>query len=244
MSFGKSSSTSTPTLTQEQKDAIKAQTDFLTGTIVPTYTEAVGGAKDVYQQNAGGYLNAAQNLAGTSRQAQDVLGSTGESALRTGITGLQSLFDPDYEMNQIRAALSPAQSQYEQNVANQRAQFGSTGNLGSAREALASRQLAGSAMSAQQAAAADIQSKIANQRAAAATTLAGLGQGGIGQAMGAAGTVLGAAEAPSNLYNKYASVIFGTPSAAYTPNFAGTQGGTTTGYNMGAKFQMPSFFGG
>lgn len=244
MSFGKSSSTSTPTLTQEQKDAIKAQTDFLTGTIVPTYTEAVGGAKDVYQENAGGYLNAAQNLAGTARQAQDVLGSTGESALRTGITGLESLFDPDYEMNQIRAALSPAQAQYQQNIANQKAQFGGTGNLGSAREALAERQLAGSTMSAQQAAAADIQSKIANQRAAAATTLANLGQGGIGQAMGAAGTTLTAAEAPSTLYNKYASVIFGTPSASYTPNFAGTQGSNTTGYNMGAKFQMPSFFGG
>ena len=36
MSFGKSSSTTTPTLTQEQKDAIKAQTDFFTGTIAPT----------------------------------------------------------------------------------------------------------------------------------------------------------------------------------------------------------------
>jgi len=243
MSFGKSSSTSTPTLTQEQKDAIAAQTQFLTGTIVPTYTEAVGGAKDVYNQNAGGYLNAAQNLAGTSRQAQEVLGSTGESALRTGITGLESLFDPNYEANQIRAALSPAQAQYAQNVAGQGAMFGGAGQLGSARQALAGQQLAATTMAQQQAAAANVQNQIASQRANAALSLANLGQGGLGQAQQAAGTVLGAAEAPSNLYNKYASVIFGTPQAAYTPNFAGTQGNTTTGYNAGVKFNPISFPG-
>lgn len=244
MSFGKSSSTTTPTLTQEQKDAISAQTNFLTGTIVPSYTEAVGGAKEVYQGNAGGYLNAAQNLAGTSRQAQDVLGSTGESALRTGITGLQSLFDPDYEMNQIRAALSPAQAQYAQNIAGQQAQFGGAGQLGSSRQALAGQQLAGSTMAAQQGAAANVQNQIAGQRANAALSLANLGQGGLGQAQQAAGTVLSAAGAPSDLYNKYASVIFGTPSQAYTPNFAGTQGSNTTGYSAKAEFKMPSFFGG
>lgn len=235
--FGsKGSQTITQNLTQEQKDAIAAQTKFLTGTIVPTYTEAVGGAKDVYQQNAGGYLNAAQNLAGTARQAQEALGSTGESALRTGITGLESLFDPNYEMNQIRAALTPAQAQYAQNLAGQGAQFGGAGQLGSARQALAGQQLAGTTMAAQQAAAANVQKDIAAQRAQAALSLANLGQGGLGQALGAAGTTLTAAEAPSNLYNKYASVIFGTPSAAYTPNFAGTQGSNATQTGGGITF--------
>ena len=33
---------------------------------------------------------------------------------------------------------------------------------------------------------------------------------------------------PQQLYNQYASVIFGTPSASYNPNFAGTQGTTTS----------------
>ena len=70
MSFGKSSSTTTPTLTEEQKAQIKAQTDFFTGTIAPTYTGAVTGATDVYNQNIGGVTNAAQNLAGTAQQAQ------------------------------------------------------------------------------------------------------------------------------------------------------------------------------
>ena len=40
---------------------------------------------------------------------------------------------------------------------------------------------------------------------------------------------------PQQLYNQYASVIFGTPSAAYNPNFAGTQGQTSSGINAGIK---------
>ena len=95
MSFGKSSGSSAPVLTQEQKDAIKAQTEMLTGTIIPQYKGAVGGAADIYNKSAGGVLNATQNLAGTASQAQQTLGETGESALRTGISGLESLFNPD-----------------------------------------------------------------------------------------------------------------------------------------------------
>jgi hypothetical protein len=43
---------------------------------------------------------------------------------------------------------------------------------------------------------------------------------------------------PQQLYNQYASVIFGTPAASYNPDFRGTQGTTTntTGYNAGVKF--------
>ena len=233
MSFGKSSSTSTPELSQEQKDQIAAQTGFFTETIAPTYKSAVEGATDLYNASAPGQLYAAQNVGGVARQAQETLGQTGESALRTGITGLQNLFSPDYEANQIAAAMSPAQAQYMQNVQNQNAQFGATGNLGSAREALASRQLAGSNQMNQAMIAAQIQKDIAAQRMGVGSTLAQLGQGGIGQALGAAGTQLAAASAPQDLYNKYASVIFGTPSASYNPNFAGTQGVTTTGNKFG-----------
>jgi hypothetical protein len=48
-----------------------------------------------------------------------------------------------------------------------------------------------------------------------------------------------AAMTPTDLYNKYASVIFGTPAASYTPDFRGTQGSTTTGdkYNVGIDFK-------
>jgi hypothetical protein len=238
MSFGKSSSTTTPTLSDEQKAQIKAQTDFFTGTIAPTYTGAVKGATDVYNQNVGGVINAGQNLAGVAGQAQQTLGETGESALRTGISGLQSLFSPDYERNQISAAMAPAQAQYQQNLAAQQAQFGGSGNLGSARQALAGQQLAGQNQALQAKTAADLQSQIASQRMGVGQTLAGLGQGGIGQALGAAGQQVTAAMTPQQLYNQYASVIFGTPSASYNPDFRGTQATNTTGTNIGANFGM------
>lgn len=233
MSFGKSSSTTTPTLTQEQKDQIAAQTGFLTGTIIPTYQGAVQGATDIYGQAAPGLQNAAQNLAGTASQAQQTLGSTGESALRTGVTGLESLFSPDYEANQIATALQPAQAQYMQNVANQQMNFGGAGELGSARQALADRQLAGSTMATQANTAAQVASNIAGQRAAAANSLASLGQAGLGGAQTAAQNVITAAKTPQDLYNQYASVIFGTPASSYNANFAGTQGQTKTGSSMG-----------
>jgi len=239
MSFGKSSSTTTPTLTDEQKAQIKAQTDFFTGTIAPTYQEAVKGATDIYNLNAGGVLNAAQNLGGTASQAQQTLGSTGESALRTGISGLESLFSPDYEANQIKAALAPAQAQYQQNLAGQQAQFGGAGNLGSARQALAGQQLAGQTQAQQAQTAAQVQRDIAAQRMGVGTTLAGLGQGGIGQALGAAGQQVSAAMTPQQLYNQYASVIFGTPSASYNPDFRGTQATSTTGSKFGAELKFP-----
>jgi hypothetical protein len=242
MSFGKSSSTTTPTLTDEQKAQIKAQTDFFTGTIAPTYETAVKGATDVYNQNTGGVLNAAQNLGGTARQAQSSLGETGESALRTGISGLESLFNPDYEANQIKSALAPAQAQYQQNLAGQQAQFGGTGNLGSARQALAGRQLAGSNQAMMAKTAADVQANTAAQRLQAGSQLAQLGQGGIGQALGAAGQGVSAAMTPQQLYNQYASVIFGTPSASYNPDFRGTQGTTTSGSKFG--IDTAGLFGG
>jgi hypothetical protein len=235
MSMGKSSSYTTPELTPEQKAQISAQTQFFTNTIAPTYQEAVQKAGTVYNQNVGGVTNAAQQLAGTAAQTGQTLGETGESALRTGITGLESLFNPDYERTQIQAALAPAQAQYAQNIAQQKAQFGGTGNLGSAREALAGQQLAGTTQAAQAQTAAQIQAQIAAQRAQAAQTLAGLGQGGLTQGLAAQGQGVTAAMTPQQLYNQYASVIFGTPSTSYNANFAGTQGQSTTGTNIGFK---------
>jgi hypothetical protein len=224
-------------MTPEQRAQIQAQTEFFTGTIAPTYQGAVQGATSLYNQGAPGVTQAAQNLAGTASQAQQSLGETGESALRTGITGLQSLFSPDYEQQQIQAALAPAQSQYQQNLAAQQAQFGGAGNLGSARSALAQGQLASQAQAAQQQAAAGVLKDIAAQRAGVGTTLSQLGQGGIGQAIGAASQGVTAAMTPQQLYNQYASVIFGTPAASYNPNFAGTQGQTTSSntFNYGVK---------
>lgn len=232
MSMGKSTSYTTPQLTPEQKAQIAAQTEFFTGTIAPTYTGAVRGATDLYNVNAPGVTNAAQNLATVAGQTQQALGETGESALRTGITGLQSLFDPNYEANQIAAALAPAQGQYLQNLEMQDRSLNATGNLGSARSALARGQLAAATQGTMAQTAAQVQRDIAAQRAGVAANLAQLGQGGIGQALGAAGQQVTAAMTPQDFYNKYASVIFGTPAASYTPDFRGTQGSSTTGTEM------------
>ena len=236
---GSSTTVQTPSLTQEQKDAIKAQTGMLTDIIIPSYKNAVGGAADVYNKTQPGLMNAAQNLATEANANQQILGNTGESALRTGITGLESLFNPQYEQTQIASALAPAQAQYMQNIANQQAQFGGAGQLGSPRQALAGQQLAGMNAANQANIAAQVESNIAGQRAAVANQLANLGQSGLGQATGMANQQVTAAMTPQQLYNQYASVIFGTPSASYNPNFAGTQGQTTSqsgsNWNLGFK---------
>lgn len=237
--FGKSGGTTvqTPEMSPEQRQQIAAQTGFFTGTIAPTYQQAVKGATDIYNLGAPGATYAAQNLASTAGQAQNVLGSTGESALRTGIYGLESLFGNDYLSQQMNAALAPAQAQYQQNLAGLQAGFGGAGQIGSARQALANTQLAGTAQQQQQMAAAQVLKDVAQQRAAAATNLAQFGQGGLGQAISAAQQGVQAAMTPQQLYNQYASVIFGTPAASYSPDFRGTQGLTTTrtGYDFGIR---------
>lgn len=227
----------TPEMTPEQRQQIAAQTGFFTGTIAPAYQQAVRGATDIYNAAAPGVTYAAQNLAGTAGQAQQTLGSTGESALRTGVYGLESLFGPEYEAQQLQAALAPAQAQYQQNLAQLQAGFGGAGQIGSARQALANTQLAGTAQQQQQQAAAEVSKNIAAQRLQAATGLAGIGQTGIGQALGAAQMGITAAKTPQDFYNQYSSVIFGTPAASYSPDFRGTQGLTTTSqkYDFGIR---------
>ena len=236
MSFGKGGSTTytTPQLTDEQRQQIQAQNELFTSTIAPNIKSAVSGATNLYQSNAPGVLNAAQNLAGTASQAQNVLGAGGESAYTSGINALQNIASPAYQQAEMNAALMPAEAQYAQNIAQQQAQFGGAGQLGSARQALAQTQLAGTAAAQQQATAAQVLKDISAQRLAAGQSLAGIGLGGIGQALGAAGQQVTAAMTPQQLYNQYASVLFGTPQASYNPNFQGTQATTTT--QAGNKF--------
>ena len=240
MSFGKSGGTTVQTaeLTPEQRQQIAAQTGFFTGTIAPAYQQAVSGASDIYNYTMPGAIQSAQNAALVSGQAQETLGSTGESALRTGITGLENLFSPDYEQQQLQAALMPAQAQYQQNLAALGAGFGGSGQIGSARQALAQTQLAGATQAAQQQTAAKVMADIAAQRSNAASNLASLGQAGLGDAQSAAAQQVAMSQIPQDVYNKYASVIFGTPQGAWNPNFSGTQGSTTTknSSDWGIKF--------
>jgi hypothetical protein len=227
-SKGGSTSYTTPVLTDEQRQQIQAQNEFFTGTIAPTYQGAVKGATELYNQGAPGVTNAAQNVAGTASQIGKTSGEIGESLLRTSGSGLQSLFSPEYAQEQLNAAMAPAQAQYEQNLQNQAIQFNAAGNLGSARQALADRQLAGQTQSAQAATAANILKDISAQRLQAASTGGQLGQSLLGQSLGAAQAGVGAAMTPQQLYNQYASVIFGTPAASYNLGPTGTSGSTSS----------------
>jgi hypothetical protein len=236
-SKGSSSSTTIPTLSPAQNAMINAQTEFFTGTEAPSVQNAICGATKMYNNSVGGVNNAAQNFAGTSAQAQKTFGETGCSALRTGICGLENVNSPAYQQQQLQAALQPAEAQYAQNIAAQGAQFGGAGELGSERAAIAAQQTAGQTQAAQMNAAAGVMNNLAQQQLTANQALVGAGQTGLNSAQTSAQNQITAAMAPQQLYNQYASILFGTPSGVYSPNFSGTQGQTTNGsnYNAGIK---------
>ena len=229
-----SSGSSSVNLLPGQGNLLNQQSQFTGNTLIPGYANAYTGLTNLYNTSAGGELTAAQNLAGTANQAQNVFGTTGQSALNTGVTGLENLFSPDYQQSQINAALAPVQYQYQQNLANQNAQFGGAGELGSARQALAGEQLASTNAMNQGTLAANIASTIANQRLTAGQALANIGAGGIANAVGAANTQLAASQAPLSFFNsQFLSSLNNAPS--YTiPNYTGTQGtsnnSTSTNY--------------
>jgi len=63
--------------------------------------------------------------------------------------------------------------------------------------------------------------------------LATLGGQQIAGANQAAAARVGYAQTPQDVLAKYASVIYGTPQAATTPNFQGTQGSTGSSKSSG-----------
>jgi hypothetical protein len=85
-------------------------------------------------------------------------------------------------------------------------------------------------------AAANASAGVEANRAAAANQLATLGGQNLGAANQAAAARIGYAGTPQDVLAKYASVIYGTPQASTTPNFAGTQG--TTGQSSSKGFNI------
>ena len=226
-----SSSTTTINQSPEQAAMTKAQTDFFTNTVEPTYQNTLNQQAQLYQGETPYVTNAAQNLAGVSGQAQNVLGSAGQNALTSGIGALQNIASPEYQQAQIQAALMPAQAQYAQNIAGQQAQFGGAGQLGSARSALAQQQTAGSAQAQQEQAVAQALQGIAGQQLQAGGALAGAGFQGLTGAQTAAQNQITASLVPQQLMNQNAAINYGAPAASYSPNFA-QPGSTTSGYNL------------
>lgn len=235
MGGGKSSGSSTPVVTQEQKDLLKAQTGFLTDTAFPAYQKTLGMANQTYGQVnpvATTAANTAMNVAGRTGALQEVAGA---GALTTGLSGLASLFNPQYEEGQVQAALQSGREATREQLAGQNAMYGAAGGLGGARHALADTNLQQLGEQRQATAAAAARAGVQANKAAAAQQLLSAGQAGLTSSQQAAAGRVALAQTPQDVLGKYASIIYGTPQQSTTPNFAGTQGQTTSGKGMGFK---------
>lgn len=225
--FGGPKTTKTVDIPASQQAEMDAISKFKTQQLLPYYQRGMQGAEDIYNINAPGMLKAAQNVAGTAGQVQETTGGVGESALRTGVKGLESLFAPDYEANQVMRALAPAQAQYQQNITNQRMRFGGTGNLGSARQALADRKMAGQNANMMANTAAQVQADIANRRATVANQLAQIGYGGMDRTLAAALAKQAAAQSPADQYYKNLAARYSIAPTIGTTPYPGAQSSTT-----------------
>jgi hypothetical protein len=235
MGGGKSSSSTQTQLTPEQNAALAAQTNFLTGTAFPAYQNTVGMAKNAYEQAAPASDVAAQQASQVAAGTGALQGAAGAQAYGTGLQGMSSLFGPQYEQNQIQAALQSGRESARESLGQQNAMYGAAGGLGSSRQALADQNLASLNAQRQATAAAGAQAQVQQNQLQAAQGLTQAGQAGLGAANQAAAARIGYAQTPQDVLAKYASVVFGIPQANTTPNFAGTQSQQTSGKSSGFK---------
>ena len=149
--------------------------------------------------------NAANNALGTSDQwskfatglgagssagatnAADILTTGGTQAGSFGAQALGSIFSPEYEKAQVKAALTPAMEAAREASGGQTAMFGGSGGAGSSREALANQNLNSLNTQRLGTIAATTQGNIENQRLGAASTLFNTGIGAVNQG----GNILG-----------------------------------------------------
>jgi hypothetical protein len=215
-------------MTPEQRQLLKAQTEALTGTFLPAYKKTLGMADTAFGQTAPAATQAAQTAMDVSGRAGALQEATGATGLTTGMAGLTSLFNPQYEEQQVQAALQSGREAGREEMNQQVAGYGGAGGLGSARQALAAQNLGSLQEQRQATAAAAARAGVQANKAAAARELMTAGQGQLTAAQQAAAGRVSLAQTPQDILAKYASVIYGTPQGSTTPNFAGTQGGTTS----------------
>ena len=233
MGGGKGSSSSTPEITPEQRELLKAQTGFLTGTAFPTYQKTIGMAGDVYGQVSPATTTAAQTAMDVSGRAGALQEAGGVQSYLTGMQGLEKLFSPEYKKEQISASMQPAREEIREQVGSQNAMFGGAGGAGSARAALARENLSQLGEQRLGTVAAATSAGIESQRQRASESLLSAGQAGLSAAQQSAASRIGYAGAPQDVLSKYASVIYGTPQASTTPSFQGTQGQKSTSKGFG-----------
>jgi hypothetical protein len=231
MGGGKSSGNQQTTVQpmQEQKDLLAAQTEFLKGTALPAYKQTVGGAQDILSQVMPAVTGAAGGASNVAARTGALQEAAGAGALGVGLSGLASLFGPQYKEQQVEAALQTGRESARESQMGQNAMYGGAGGLGGARMALADKNLASLNAQRQATAAAAAGAGVEANRAAAANQLASFGGAGLTGAQQAAASRVGLAGAPQDVYSKYASVVYGIPQANTTPVFTGTQGSSTRG---------------
>ena len=231
MGTSKGSSSSAPVVTQEQKDQLKAQTGLLTDTLIPAYQKTIGGAETklnelspfISEASKAGYKLTGDVAKDASKAATGMID--------TGSTGLSALFDPNYEEGQVQASMQPAREAIREQIGSENAMFGGAGGAGSSRHALArenTKQLGEQRLAT---AAAGARAGVQANKAAAATSLMSGGQSLLNTGLGAAGQQVQMANAPMDLYSKYASIMYGSPGSG-GGNYAGTQGSNTSGKSM------------
>lgn len=235
MGGGKNKSSSTVQMTPEQKQALAAQTDALTQTFLPAYKKTLGMADETYGQVNPVATTAANTALDVSQRAGALQEAGGSQAYVQGIQGLQKLFSPQYKQEQINASMQPAREEIRTQLSGQNAMYGGAGGLGSARQALADRNLSQLGEQRLGTVAAQTSAAIEGQRQAAANSLLGAGQAGLAGAQQSAASRIGYAQTPQDVLSKYAAVIYGTPQASTTPNFGGTQGGTSSSKGFGIQ---------
>jgi hypothetical protein len=238
MGGGKSSGQSQTTVQpmDEQRDLLRTQTDFLKGTALPAYTETVGGAKNVLGDVMPAATTAATGASDVATRTGALQELIGTGALAAGTAGLASLFDPQYEEQQVEGALQKGREDIREQIGGQNAMYGGAGGLGSSRMALADTNLRQLGEQRQSTAAATARALVQQSKAAAAEKLATIGGAGLTGAQTAAGAKIGYAGVPQDIYSKYASVVYGIPQGNTTANFTGTQGSSTSGSSKGFGF--------
>ena len=235
MGGGKSSGNQQAVLTPEQRQAIQAQTNFLTSTAFPAYQKTISQAGDVYGQVAPEAQAAAENAMGVAQRSGAQQEVAGGAALGLGLQGLASLYGQDYKQQQVNAALQAGRESGRELVNQQTAGYGGAGGLGSARHALANENLASLQEQRQGTVAATTAAGVEANRMSAGQALTGAGLQGLTQAQQSAASRIGYAQTPQDVQAKYAQVVYGVPQGNTTPNFAGTQGQTSSSKGKGFK---------
>ena len=235
--MGKSTGSSTQQvqLTPEQQQTLALQNQFMQGTLFPAYQQTVGGASNAMNSVLPAATSAAQNATNVAQQTGAVQQAAGTLGTMQGMQGLSSLFNPNYEQNQINAALQAGRESARESQAGQNAMYGGSGQLGSSRMALADANLSSLNAQRQATAAAGAQAQVQQNKMQAAQSLLGAGQAGLTGAQQAAANQIGFAQTPQDIYSKYASVVFGVPQGNTTPNYAGTQSSTSSGSSKGFR---------